>query len=152
MFLKLIVCACEISVVLSMAKRKRQGKADNVDERELVVNHLSRSLKDSSLWRVGIISDTHGKSPENSRLREIFEDVNEIWHAGDIAGKDGSFNSASSVLSCLRSIAPVMHVVRGNVDKFAGGLRGFHGFCEHPPSSMSEQFPEVRCFKEFGHI
>jgi hypothetical protein len=138
------VCACEISLVSNMAKRKRMEKADNVDDREFGIHHLSRSLKDSTLWRVGIISDTHGKSPENSRLREIFANVNEIWHAGDIAGKDGSFDSASSVLNYLRNIAPVMHVVRGNVDKFAGGLRGFHGFCEHPPSNMSEQFPEVR--------
>jgi predicted phosphodiesterase len=122
-----------------MAKRKRN--LDCVDERGFTIHHPSKTLNESSLWRVGIISDTHGKRSE--QLREIFGNVHEIWHAGDIAGKDCSFESASSVLNDLRKLAPVSHVVRGNVDKFAGGLRGFKGFCEHPPSNMSDQFPEV---------
>ncbi len=127
-------------VFVQMAKRKRNF--DKANEQGFVIHHPSRSFKDSSLWRVGIISDTHGKFSE--QLGEIFGNVNEIWHAGDIAGKDCSFKSASLVLDCLRNIAPVTHVVRGNVDRFAGGLRGFDGFCEHPPSKMSDQFPEVR--------
>jgi hypothetical protein len=132
-------------VTIVMAKRRRTN-AHGEDDHECGsrIHHPSRSLKNPTLWRVGIISDTHGKYSELSRLGEIFANVSEIWHAGDVAGKDGSVESASLVLNFLRTIAPVIHVVRGNVDKFAGGLRGFSGFCEHPPSKFSEQFPEVR--------
>ena len=55
--------------------------------------------------KIGILSDTHASVPE--RVWEFFEDVDEIWHAGDI----GSFE----VLDRLRSIAEVK-AVYGNID------------------------------------
>ena len=97
----------------------------------------------SKTCKIGIISDTHGKCCSESLL-PFFKGVDEIWHAGDVAGKDGGLKSASSVLAELQKIAPVTHVVRGNVDKFAGGLRGFPGFCEQPVSrDLSIKYPEV---------
>jgi hypothetical protein len=59
------------------------------------------SCSKSTILKIGIISDTHGKSPDHTVLSQLFRDVQEIWHAGDIAGKDGSFESASAVISNL---------------------------------------------------
>jgi len=57
--------------------------------------------------KIGIISDTHGKVP--TEIHDVFKDVDQIWHAGDIGSLD--------VISELESIAPVT-AVRGNMDRF----------------------------------
>ncbi len=57
--------------------------------------------------KIGIISDTHGNLP--SEIFEIFDDVDEIWHAGDV----GNLN----LIYDLETIAPV-ECVQGNVDGF----------------------------------
>ncbi|MBC8185994.1 metallophosphoesterase family protein [candidate division KSB1 bacterium] len=36
--------------------------------------------------KIGIISDTHGKV--STKIHEVFEGVDQIWHAGDIGGLD----------------------------------------------------------------
>lgn len=54
---------------------------------------------------VGVISDTHGKL--NEVVSDVFADVDQIIHAGDIGGR--------RVLDELELIAPVI-AVRGNVD------------------------------------
>jgi uncharacterized protein len=57
--------------------------------------------------KIGIISDTHGKVP--TKIYDVFEDVDQIWHAGDIGSID--------VINELESIGPVT-AVRGNMDRF----------------------------------
>lgn len=56
---------------------------------------------------IGIISDTH--DIVHPDVFEAFENVDQIWHAGDIGHED--------VISELSSIAPVM-AVHGNSDTF----------------------------------
>ena len=47
------------------------------------------------VWTIGIVSDTHGVFDEN--LRILFAGVDEIWHAGDHAGRlHGYFRGAAS--------------------------------------------------------
>ena len=57
--------------------------------------------------KIGIISDTHGKIP--TAIFDVFEGVEQIWHAGDIGGID--------VINELETIAPVT-AVHGNMDQF----------------------------------
>lgn len=57
--------------------------------------------------KIGIISDTHGKV--STKIHEVFEGVDQIWHAGDIGGLD--------VINELETIAPVT-AVHGNMDQF----------------------------------
>eukprot|EP00960_Hanusia_phi_P044484 756669-Hanusia_phi.AAC.2 len=92
-----------------------------------------------SCIKVGIVSDTHGSFDE--RLKDVFRGVDEIWHGGDHAGRNGSYESAGNVLKELNKIAPVTCMVRGNVDKFAGGLRGQKGFSANTPPEFARDFP-----------
>jgi hypothetical protein len=55
--------------------------------------------------RIGLISDTHGFF--DPALREVFNDCDQIWHAGDI----GDLH----VIENLETIAPVF-AVYGNID------------------------------------
>lgn len=55
--------------------------------------------------RVGLISDTHGYL--DPRLLDLFADVDEVWHAGDIGSLD--------VLEALRGFKP-LRAVWGNAD------------------------------------
>ncbi len=55
--------------------------------------------------KIGIISDTHGYF--DPKLKDIFAEVDEIWHAGDVGDMD--------VLKELRRIHPVV-AVYGNID------------------------------------
>jgi putative phosphoesterase len=54
---------------------------------------------------IGILSDTHGSLPKESR--DFFKDCDEIWHAGDIGD--------IKILNELRDIAPT-YAVYGNID------------------------------------
>lgn len=56
--------------------------------------------------KLGVISDTHGHLPP--AVHAIFQDVDRIFHAGDIGQED--------ILLELETIAPVL-AVRGNMDK-----------------------------------
>lgn len=55
--------------------------------------------------KIGLISDTHGYV--DSKILEYFNDVDEIWHAGDIG--------AMEVAEELESVAP-LRAVFGNID------------------------------------
>ncbi|MFO8001533.1 MAG: metallophosphoesterase family protein [Marinilabilia sp.] len=55
--------------------------------------------------KIGLISDTHGYL--NPRLFELFSEVDEIWHAGDIGGEN--------VLTDLETFKPC-RAVFGNID------------------------------------
>ncbi len=57
------------------------------------------------MTRIGLLSDTHGLLDE--RIFEHFQDVDEIWHAGDIG--------AIEVMLRLREFKP-LRAVRGNAD------------------------------------
>jgi len=57
------------------------------------------------MFRIGLLSDTHGYFDEG--LVKFFEQVDEIWHAGDI----GDIN----VINRLETIRPVIAVF-GNID------------------------------------
>ncbi|MDF1575422.1 MAG: metallophosphoesterase family protein [Bacteroidales bacterium] len=57
------------------------------------------------MFRIGVLSDTHGFY--DPKIAEYFSMCDEIWHAGDI----GDFE----VVSRLRRIAPVL-AVYGNID------------------------------------
>ena len=121
-------------------KRRRVAVHERDQERSegFIEPHSMRNQCCSSqaYIKVGIVSDTHGCFDE--RLRDIFEGVHEIWHGGDHAGKNGSYQSAWDVLKELNNIAPVTCMVRGNVDTFAGGIRGvstsMHFDCNNPHS------------------
>ena len=56
-------------------------------------------------YRIGVISDTHGKLPAS--LDDAFQKTDMILHAGDIGSND--------ILARLNSIAPTV-AVRGNMD------------------------------------
>ncbi|EKX43133.1 hypothetical protein GUITHDRAFT_110861 [Guillardia theta CCMP2712] len=99
----------------------------------------SRCCSSQAYIKVGIVSDTHGCF--DARLRDIFDGVHEIWHGGDHAGKNGSYQSAWDVLKELNNIAPVTCMVRGNVDTFAGGIRGQKGFSTNTPLDFTLDFP-----------
>lgn len=55
--------------------------------------------------RIGILSDTHGSLPD--AFRDFFNEVDEIWHAGDI----GSLEVAEQLLEFK-----TLRAVHGNVD------------------------------------
>ena len=55
--------------------------------------------------KIGLLSDTHGFLPE--RVFELFKDVDEIWHAGDIGSLD--------VTDRLKAFKP-LRAVYGNID------------------------------------
>ena len=57
------------------------------------------------MTRIGLLSDTHSYLDE--RITELFKDVDEIWHAGDIGD--------IRVLDRLRAFKPV-RAVFGNID------------------------------------
>lgn len=57
------------------------------------------------MTRIGLLSDTHSYLDE--RFNELFKDVDEIWHAGDIGD--------IRVLDQLRLLKPV-RAVYGNID------------------------------------
>lgn len=55
--------------------------------------------------RIGLLSDTHGFT--DPKLAEVFKDVDEIWHAGDIGSLE--------VCHQLSKIKP-LYAVYGNID------------------------------------
>ncbi|NGO39439.1 metallophosphoesterase family protein [Limisphaera ngatamarikiensis] len=54
--------------------------------------------------RIGVISDTHGYL--DPRVPELFDGVDQIWHAGDVG--------PASILVALEQIAPVTAVLGNN--------------------------------------
>ncbi|MDT8309424.1 MAG: metallophosphoesterase family protein [Bacteroidales bacterium] len=58
------------------------------------------------MTKIGILSDTHGSLP--SAATTFFNDVNEIWHAGDIGNTE--------VINNIREINPRIKAVFGNID------------------------------------
>ncbi len=62
--------------------------------------------------KIGLISDTHGKLPED--VFNVFKKVDLILHAGDI----GNFN----ILKRLKELAPV-YAVYGNIDNYSVASR-----------------------------
>ena len=63
------------------------------------------SFVEQDMKRIGLISDTHGFIPP--RLFDFFENVDEIWHAGDIGSLE--------VTDKLEKFKP-LRVVYGNID------------------------------------
>jgi predicted phosphodiesterase len=59
-----------------------------------------------SNYRIGIIADTHDRW--NPRVSELFREVDEIWHLGDVCDEP--------ILDELRAINPKLTVVLGNND------------------------------------
>lgn len=55
--------------------------------------------------KIGLLSDTHGFLPE--RVFELFRDVDEIWHAGDIGSLE--------ITDRLKNFKP-LRAVYGNID------------------------------------
>jgi predicted phosphodiesterase len=64
----------------------------------------SRSIPPN--YRIGVISDTHDRWI--ARVAELFRDVDEIWHLGDVCQEP--------ILDELRTINPKLSVVLGNND------------------------------------
>lgn len=73
--------------------------------------------------KIGLLSDTHGFLPE--RVFELFKDVDEIWHAGDIGSLE--------VTDRLKAFKP-LRAVFGNIDDQA----------------IRSEFPEYLNFKVEG--
>lgn len=57
-------------------------------------------------YRIGVISDTHDRW--NPKIEELFKDVDEIWHLGDVCNEP--------ILDELRAINRKLTVVLGNND------------------------------------
>lgn len=57
-------------------------------------------------YRIGVIADTHDRWVPG--VAELFRDVDEIWHLGDVCDE--------SILDELRAINPRLRVVLGNND------------------------------------
>ena len=69
-------------------------------------------MRNSIMVKIGILSDTHiteNRGKLNEKIFDHFQDVDLIFHAGDIA--------CQKVLDELREIAPVI-AVKGNNDRF----------------------------------
>lgn len=64
------------------------------------------SKKDEKTHVIGVIADTHDRF--NPSIRQLFADVDEIWHLGDICEE--------FILDELRAIQPRLTIVRGNND------------------------------------
>ncbi len=64
----------------------------------------SRSI--AANYRIGVISDTHDRWVP--RVAELFQEVDEIWHLGDVCQEP--------ILDTLRAINPRLTVVLGNND------------------------------------
>ena len=71
------------------------------------------SLPSQAVYRIGIISDTHGCLP--AHVSEVFRGTDLILHAGDIG--------SGALLEELKCVAPLV-AVRGNMDwgRWAEGL------------------------------
>src|SRR5580658_1240063 len=63
-------------------------------------------MRIKSGYRIGVISDTHNRWIP--RIGELFGNVDEIWHLGDVC--------QVSILDDLRAINPRLTVVLGNND------------------------------------
>jgi len=63
-------------------------------------------MVNEQIYRIGVVSDTHDRWMP--RLAELFRDVDEIWHLGDVCREP--------VLDELRGINPRLTVVLGNND------------------------------------
>ena len=111
----------DLRLNLAMAPRKRLGGS-------AIQQKKGAGEVEGRGWTIGVVSDTHGVF--DSHLNAVFDGVNEIWHAGDHAGRDE-----------LSKIAPVTNVVRGNVDTFAGGLLGHRGHNLGALRSLQSAYP-----------
>lgn len=78
------------------------------------------------MYRIGVISDTHGKIREE--VKDILKTCDVIIHGGDI--------DKNSVLEELKKIAP-LYVVRGNADK---------DWAEELPGSLSVTIKGIRFY------
>lgn len=67
---------------------------------------MAEKPTDSASHLVGVVSDTHGRLPDD--VLTAFKDVELIIHAGDI--------DTTAVLDALKKISPVV-AVRGNMDR-----------------------------------
>lgn len=76
------------------------------------------------MQRIGILSDTH--SSLDPRFERYLSGCDQIWHAGDVGDID--------IVRRLRQLAPVVRVVRGNID---------HG-------EVARQCPAVEMFEVEG--
>ena len=63
-------------------------------------------MLDKQNYRIGVISDTHDRWIP--RVAELFKEVDEIWHLGDVCEEP--------ILDELRAINPKLSVVLGNND------------------------------------
>ncbi|MCE0496823.1 MAG: metallophosphatase family protein [Methylacidiphilales bacterium] len=63
-------------------------------------------MRNKSDHRIGVIADTHNRWIP--RVAELFRDVDEIWHLGDVCQEQ--------ILDELRAINPRLSVVLGNND------------------------------------
>ena len=70
-----------------------------------MVTIMPQKIETKNRYLIGIISDTHGRLPLS--LREVFEGVDLIIHAGDVGEPE--------ILDGLEEIAPTV-AVRGNMD------------------------------------
>ena len=61
----------EVVSVLSSMATPRSGEERNGEGKK-------------SVWRIGLVSDTHGLFDE--KLTSIFAECDEIWHAGKLSG------------------------------------------------------------------
>ena len=59
------------------------------------------------MLKIGLLSDTHGFL--DTKIKEVFKDVDEIWHAGDAGSID--------VITGLEAFRP-LRAVWGNCDDF----------------------------------
>ena len=84
-------------------------------------------IVEKSIYRVGVISDTHGMV--RAEVHEAFAGVDLILHAGDIGGEE--------ILEELQYIAPVM-AVQGNMD-YGAWLKGI-------PASRDVQLGRKRIY------
>ena len=120
-------------------RRRRGGiEGDSAGQASGEERGCKRPRKEGDAWTIGVVSDTHGEF--DPHLMELLSGVDEIWHGGDHAARNGSAASAERVLNELCKIAPVTNMVRGNVDVFAGGLRGHRGH-RPAPAELQAAFP-----------
>jgi putative phosphoesterase len=76
-----------------------------VDERPRSTRDEAPPADRARVWRVGVVSDTHGRLED--RVLDLFEGVDRIVHAGDVGDE--------RVLARLALVAPVT-AVSGNMD------------------------------------
>lgn len=85
-------------------------------------------LKRGLVWKIGLVSDTHGQCDE--ALKEALQGVDELWHTGDIAGTSAGEESIRSSMFGIILLAVLLDYCFACFQERANACEKHH----HPPN------------------